>query len=108
MDFRLTFNLKKNLGIFEENGLFNYICVKVLKIFKEYYKSLRAMIEYYKFDPFLRNKNDKNILVLFEQNDKFFNLLDINNVKIMLKELIVKNTNPENLEKMYVWWEPWA
>ena len=66
------------------------------------------MIEYYKFDPFLRNKNDKNILVLFEQNDKFFNLLDINNVKIKLKELIVKNTNPENLEKMYVWWEPWA
>ena len=108
VDFRLTFNLKKNLGLFEENGLFNYICVKVLKTFKEYYKTLSARIEYYQFDPLFDNENDNKTFKLFDQNDKFFSLLDKTNVKFKLKELIVKNTNPENLEKMYIWWSPWV
>ena len=108
VEFRLTFNLRKNLGLFEENGLFNYICVKVLKTFKEYYKTLSARIEYYQFDPLFDNENDNKTFKLFDQNDKFFSLLDNNNVKIKVKELIVKNTNPENLEKMYIWWSPWV
>ena len=107
VEFRLTFNLKKNLGLFEENGLFNYICVKALKTFKEYYKTLSARIEYYQFDPLFDNENDNKTFKLFDQNDNFFSALDNVNVKMKLKELIVKNTNPENLEKMYVWWSPW-
>ena len=108
VEFRLTFNLKKNLGLFEENGLFNYICVKVLKTFKEYYKTLSARIEYYQFDPLFDSENDNKTFKLFDQNDMFFKYLDDNNVKFKLKELIVKNTNPENLEKMYIWWSPWV
>ena len=108
VDFRLTFNLKKNLGLFEENGLFNYICVKVLKTFKEYYKTLSARIEYYQFDPLFDSEIDNKTFELFEQNDKFFKYLDDNNVKEKLKKLIVKNTHPDNLEKMYIWWSPWV
>ena len=108
VEFRLTFNLKKNLGLFEENGLFNYICVKVLKTFKEYYKTLSARIEYYQFDPLFDSENDNKTFKLFEQNDMFFNYLDDKNAKYKLKELIIKNTNPENLEKMYIWWSPWV
>ena len=96
VDFRFTINLRKNLGLFEENGIFNYICVKTLKTFKEYYKTLSARIEYYQFDP------------LFDsENDNFFKLLDDKNVKDKLKELVTKNSNGENLEKMYIWWSPW-
>ena len=108
VDFRLTFNLLKNLGLFEENGLFNYICVKVLKIFKEYYKTLSARIEYYQFDPLFDRDNDNKTFELFKQNDLFFQNLDDTNVRKKLNELIVKNTNPENLEKMYIWWSPWV
>ena len=108
MEFRLTFNLKKNLGLFEENGLFNYICVKVLKTFKEFYKTLSARIEYYQFDPLFDSENDNKTFKLFDQNDMFFKYLDDKNVKDKLKELIIKNTNPENLEKMYIWWSPWV
>ena len=107
VDFRLTLNLRKNLGLFEENGLFNYICVKVLKTFKEYYKTLSARIEYYQFDPLFDSENDNQTFTLFRKNDQFFKYLDDENVKEKLKELIVKNTNGENLEKMYVWWSPW-
>ena len=108
VDFRLTFNLLKNLGLFGESGLFNYICVKVLKIFKEYYKTLSARIEYYQFDPLFDRENDNKTFKLFEQNDKFFNLLDDVNIKEKLRKLIVKNTNPQNLESMYIWWSPWV
>ena len=108
VDFRFTINLRKNLGLFEESGLFNYICVKVLKTFKEYYKTLSARIEYYQFDPLFDNENDNKTFKLFDQNDAFFKYLDNTNVKLKLNKLIVKNTNAENLEKMYVWWSPWA
>ena len=108
VDFRFTINLRKNLGLFEESGLFNYICVKVLKTFKEYYKTLSARIEYYQFDPLFDSENDNKTFKLFDQNDSFFKCLDNNNVKEKLKNLIIKNKNPENLEKMYVWWSPWA
>ena len=108
VDFRLTLNLLKNLGLFGENGLFNYICVKVLKIFKEYYKTLSARIEYYQFNPLFDWKNDNKTFKLFEQNDKFFNLLDDVNIKEKLRKLIIKNTNPQNLESMYIWWSPWV
>ena len=108
VDFRLTMNLRKNLGLFEENGLFNYICVKTLRAFKEYYKTLSSRIEYYQFDPMFDCENDNNTFILFRQNDKFFSLLDDENIKEKVKEMIIKNTNPENLEKMYVWWSPWV
>ena len=108
VEFRLTFNLKKNLGLFEENGLFNYICIKVLKTFKEYYKTLSARIEYYQFDPLFDSENDNKTFKLFDQNDMFFKYVDDKNMKDKLNELIVKNTNPENLEKMYIWWSPWV
>ena len=108
VDFRLTFNLKKNLGLFEESGLFNYICVKVLKTFKEYYKTLSARIEYYQFDPLFDSKFDNKTFELFEKNDIFFEYLDDFNVKEKLKKLVVKNTHPENLERMYIWWRPWV
>ena len=107
VDFRLTINLRKNLGLFEENGLFNYICVKALKAFKEYYKTLSARIEYYQFDPLFDSESDTHTFTLFNQNDEFFKYLDDKNVKDKLKELVVKNTNGENLEKMYIWWSPW-
>ena len=67
---QIIFNLKKNLGLFEENGLFNYICVKALKTFKEYYKTLSARIEYYQFDPLFDSENDNKTFKLFDQNDK--------------------------------------
>ena len=108
VEFRLTFNLKKNFGLFEENGLFNYICIKVLKTFKEYYKTLSARIEYYQFDPLFDSENDNKTFKLFDQNDMFFKYVDDKNMKDKLNELIVKNTNPENLEKMYIWWSPWV
>ena len=107
VDFRFTLNLRKNLGLFEENGVFNYICVKALKTFKEYYKTLSARIEYYQFDPLFDSENDNHTFTLFKQNDNFFKILDDNNVKDKLKELVTKNSNGENLEKMYVWWSPW-
>ena len=107
VDFRFTINLRKNLGLFEENGLFNYICIKTLKTFKEYYKTLSSRIEYYQFDPLFDRDNDNQTFNLYIQNDNFFNVLDENNVKDRLKELIIKNKNGENLEKMYVWWSPW-
>jgi hypothetical protein len=107
VDFRFTINLRKNLGLFEENGIFNYICVKTLKTFKEYYKTLSARIEYYQFDPLFDSENDNNTFTLFNQNDNFFKLLDDKNVKDKLKELVTKNSNGENLEKMYIWWSPW-
>ena len=107
VDFRLTLNLKKNLGLFEENGLFNYICVKALRTFKEYYKTLSARIEYYQFDPLFDSDSDNQTFTLFRKNDQFFKYLDDNNINVKLKELIEKNTNGENLEKMYVWWSPW-
>lgn len=108
VDFRFTINLRKNLGLFEENGLFNYICVKTLKTFKEYYKTLSARIEYYQFDPLFDRENDNQTFNLYRQNDNFFRYLDDKNVKDKLKELIIKNSNGENLEKMYVWWSPWV
>ena len=107
VDFRFTINLRKNLGLFEENGIFNYICVKTLKTFKEYYKTLSARIEYYQFDPLFDSENDNNTFTLFNQNDKFFKVLDDNNVKEKLQNLVAKNSNVENLEKMYTWWSPW-
>ena len=108
VDFRFTINLRKNLGLFEENGLFNYICIKTLKTFKEYYKTLSARIEYYQFDPLFDTKNDNQTFNLYRQNDNFFRCIDDLNVKDKLKELIIKNSNSENLEKMYVWWSPWV
>ena len=107
VDFRLTINLKKNLGLFEENGLFNYICVKALRTFKEYYKTLSSRIEYYQFDPLFDSNSDNQTFTLFRKNDEFFKFLDDKNVNEKLKELIEKNTNGENLEKMYIWWSPW-
>ena len=108
VDFRFTLNLRKNLGLFQENGLFNYICVKTLKTFKEYYKTISARIEYYQFDPLFDKENDNQTFNLYRQNDNFFRYLDDNNVKDKLKNLLIKNSNPENLEKMYVWWSPWV
>jgi ataxia telangiectasia mutated family protein len=108
VDFRFTLNIRKNLGLFEESGLFNYICVKTLKVFKEYYKTLSARIEYYQFDPLFDRDNDNQTFNLYRQNDNFFRYLDDKNVKDKLKELIIKNSNVENLEKMYVWWSPWV
>jgi phosphatidylinositol kinase/protein kinase (PI-3 family) len=108
VNFRLTFNLRKNLGLFEENGLFNYICVKTLKTFKEFYKTLSARIEYYQFDPLFDSSSDNKTFSLFYQNENFFNSIDDKNIKDKLKQLINKNTNPENLEKMYIWWSPWV
>jgi len=108
VDFRFTINVRKNLGLFEENGLFNYICVKTLKTFKEYYKTLSARIEYYQFDPLFDTENDNQTFNLYRQNDNFFRYLDDKNVKDKLKKLIIKNSNSENLEKMYVWWSPWV
>ena len=108
VDFRFTLNIRKNLGLFEENGLFNYICVKTLKTFKEYYKTLSARIEYYQFDPLFDTENDNQTFNLYRQNDYFFRYLDDKNVKDKLKELLIKNSNAENLEKMYVWWSPWV
>ena len=108
VQFRLTLNLRKNLGLFDENGLFNYICEKTLKTFKEYYKTLSARIEYYQFDPLFDSENDNKTFDLFNQNENFFNRIDDRNIKDNLKELIDKNTNPENLEKMYIWWSPWV
>ena len=107
VDFRFTLNIRKNLGLFEENGLFNYICVKTLKTFKEYYKTLSSRIEYYQFDPLFDRENDNQTFNLYRQNDNFFRYLDDKNVIDKLKELIIKNSNVENLEKMYVWWSPW-
>ena len=107
VDFRLTINLRKNLGLFEENGLFNYICVKALRTFKEYYKTLSSRIEYYQFDPLFDSNSDNQTFTLFRKNDEFFKFLDDKNVNEKLKELIEKNTNGENLEKMYIWWSPW-
>ena len=53
------------------------------------------------------SENDNNTFTLFNQNDNFFKLLDDKNVKDKLKELVTKNSNGENLEKMYIWWSPW-
>jgi len=107
VDFRLTKNLRNNLGLFKENGLFNYICFKTLKCFKEYYQTLSARIEYYQFDSLFNSKDDYYIYCLFRRNDEFFSKLNDKNVKDKLEELIEKNTNGEYLEKMYVWWSPW-
>ena len=78
-----------------------------MKTFKEYYKTLSARIEYYLFDPLFDSENDNNTFTLFNQNDKFFKVLDDNNVKEKLQNLVAKNSNVENLEKMYTWWSPW-
>ena len=108
VDFRLTKNIRKNLGLFEENGLFNYICIKTLKSFKEYYQTLNARIEYYQFDPMFNSRNDNYIFRLFKRNEIFFGNLNDLNVADKIKELINKNVNGEILEKMYVWWCPWV
>ena len=79
-----------------------------MKTFKEYYKTLSARIEYYQFDPLFDSKFDNKTFELFEKNDIFFKYLDDFNVKEKLKKLVVKNTHPENLERMYIWWRPWV
>ena len=107
VDFRFTLNIRKNLGLFEENGPFNFYCSKILITFKKYYKTINEMIEYYQFDPLLDTQNDKNTIKLLKQNDYFFEAIDNNNVKDKLKDLVTKNSNGENLEKMYIWWRPW-
>ena len=53
-------------------------------------------------------ENDNQTFNLYRQNDYFFRYLDDKNVKDKLKELLIKNSNAENLEKMYVWWSPWV
>ena len=107
VEFRLTKNLRLNLGLFKENGLFNDICAKCLLMFKEYYRSLNARIEYYMFDPLFDEQADGKTFELFQKNDKFFEDLSVERVFEKLNELILKCTNSENLEKMYYGWIPW-
>ena len=87
VDFRFTINLRKNLGLFEDNGLFKYICVKTLNAFKEYYKTLSTRIEYYQFDPLFDSKWDNQIFNLFKRNENFFADLNEDNIKEKLEGL---------------------
>ena len=108
VDFRFTMNLRKNLGLSEEYGLFNYICVKTLKAFKEYYKALSSRIEYYQFDPLFDQQEDNQTFNLYKRNEEFFGTLNDNNIKEKLEKLITKNSKASNLEKMFVGWSPWV
>ncbi len=104
--FRFTPNLRKALGIFGECGLFNFISIKSLMVFKEFYKALSSRIEFFQFDPMFDKTQDKMIFELYKRNELFFSNIDVGIISKYLKELIDEASNPDNLEKMYCWWEP--
>lgn len=107
VDFRFTKNIRRSLGLFEENGLFIYICKKMIEMFKEYYTMLRGRLEYFAFDPFFIKDSDRETFnTLNEMNCFFGEDFNYQNSDIKVYQLILKNKNENKLEQMFIGWSP--
>ena len=107
VDFRFTKNIRRSLGLFEENGLFIYICKKIVEMFKEYYTMLRGRLEYFAFDPFFIKDSDRETFNTLNEMNCFFGAdLNYQNSDIKVYQLILKNKNENKLEQMFIGWSP--
>ena len=104
VDFRFTLNIYRTLGIFEDNGLFLFICYKTLELFKNYYSTLKSQIEFYIFDPYF-SSGDEQTYIHLKKIDDFFNKSDENLLNQIIN-MVNDCKDPKNLEKMFVGWMP--
>ncbi len=104
VDFRYTLNIRRNLGLFEENGIFFFYFYKTFSILREYFKTLKSQLDYYAFDPYF--DNDHSAYTCLTSLSSTFNKINDSNIKDFLIELIEKCKNPTLLEKMFIGWQP--
>ena len=104
VDFRYTLNIRRNLGLFEENGIFFFYFYKTFSVLKEYFKTLKSELDYYAFDPYF--DNDHSAYNCLTSLSSTFNKINDSNIKDFLIELIEKCKNPNLLEKMFIGWQP--
>ncbi len=102
--FRYTLNIRRNLGLFEENGIFFFYFYKTFSVFREFFKTLKSQLDYYAFDPYFDNDNSTyNYLISLSST---FNQINDFNSKEFLIELIRKCKDPYFLERMFIGWQP--
>ena len=106
VDFRFTLNIYRTLGIFEDNGLFLFICYKTLELFKKYYSTLKSHIEFYIFDPYFSNGDEQTYKHL-KKIDNFFKNSDENLLNQIIN-MVNDCKDPEKLEQMFVGWMPFV
>ena len=104
VDFRYTLNIRRNLGLFEENGIFFFYFYKTFSVFREFFKTLKSQLDYYAFDPYF--DNDHSAYNCLTSLSSTFNKINDSNIKDFLIELIEKCKNPNLLEKMFIGWQP--
>ena len=96
----------RTLGIFEDNGLFLFICYKTLELFKKYYSTLKSQIEFYIFDPYFSNGDEQTYKHL-KKIDNFFKNSDENLLNQIIN-MVNDCKDPEKLEQMFVGWMPFV
>ena len=107
VDFRFTKNIRRSLGLFEENGLFIYIGTKMINMFKEYYTMLRGRLEYFALDPFFIKDSDRETFNTLDEMNTFFGENNtIENTEMKVYQLILKNKNDDRLGQMFIGWSP--
>jgi phosphatidylinositol kinase/protein kinase (PI-3 family) len=104
VDFRFTLNIYRTLGIFEDNGLFLFICYKTLELFKNYYSTLKSQIEFYIFDPYF-SSGDEQTYKHLKRIDNFFSNPDENLLNQIIN-MVNDCKDPKKLEEMFIGWMP--
>ena len=51
VDFRFTTNVRMNLGLLEEDGLFLFYCVEILKAFTKHFENIFPKLQSFTLDP---------------------------------------------------------
>jgi phosphatidylinositol kinase/protein kinase (PI-3 family) len=112
--FRFTKNIRKTIGVFEENGVFSYYCFQCLKYFTNNLDTIFSRLhEMFILDPILSKMENESIhqfyrnsLIDYEQELNKMRIFGDKIIMDRLTFLINRSKSNNQLSKMFKGWQP--